>query len=157
MRLGVIADTHGLLRPAALSALRGVDHILHAGDIGHADVLDGLRQLAPLTVVRGNNDRGPWVAGVPHTVLLELGGHAIYLLHNLADLDVDPAWAGLSIVITGHTHRPAIKRRDGILFLNPGSAGPRRFNLPVTLALLDLSPGLPVEIFPLLGGAPATG
>ena len=156
MRLGVISDTHGLLRPEARHALRGVDHILHAGDIGHADVLEGLRTLAPLTVVRGNNDRGSWVAGVAHTEWVELGGHALYLLHDLADLDIDPAGAGVSIVITGHTHRPAIKRRDGVLFLNPGSAGPRRFKLPVTLALLDLSPGLPVEIRPLLGEAPAT-
>ena len=156
MRLGVISDTHGLLRPEALRALRGVDHILHAGDIGRADVLDGLRQLAPLTVVRGNNDRGPWVAGVALTEFVELGGHALYLLHDLADLELDPAAAGVSVVITGHTHRPAIKRRDGVLFLNPGSAGPRRFKLPITLALLDLSPGLPVEILPLLGEAPAT-
>lgn len=157
MRLGVISDTHGLLRPEALRALRGVDHILHAGDIGNADVLAGLRQLAPLTAVCGNNDRGPWVAGVAQTERVALGGHAIYLLHDLKDLDIDPAGAGVSIVITGHTHRPVIKRRDGVLFLNPGSAGPRRFALPVTLALLDLGEDLSVEILPLLGEASATG
>jgi putative phosphoesterase len=137
-RIGVISDTHGLLRPEALAALSGVERILHAGDIGRPDVLARLRLLAPVTAIRGNVD-GEWAAGLPESELVEVGGVAIYLVHDLGRLDVQPAAAGVRVVVSGHTHRPVVKRKDGVLYLNPGSAGPQRFDLPVTLALLELS------------------
>ena len=134
MRVGVISDTHGLLRPAALAALRGCDHVLHAGDVGDQAVLTALAALAPLTAVRGNNDRG---SPLPETQLLELGGRSLYVLHDLHDLDLDPRAAGVDVVISGHSHKPLHEVRGGVLYLNPGSSGPRRFKLPIALARLD--------------------
>lgn len=139
MLVGVISDTHSLLRPEALHALNGVDHILHAGDIGEPAILDTLRAVAPVTAIRGNIDVDGACAKLPATELIELAGHSIYMLHNLRDLDLDPTAAGISIVISGHTHQPQIERRKGILYFNPGSAGPRRFSLPVSIGVLDLS------------------
>ncbi len=132
--VGVISDTHGLLRPQALDALRGSDLIIHAGDVGRAELLEPLRALAPLHVVRGNVDRGAWAARLPTTELVEVGAHAFYVLHNIAELDLDPPGAGFAAVVYGHSHQPSIETRDGLLWLNPGSAGPRRFSLPITLA-----------------------
>jgi uncharacterized protein len=139
MRVGVISDTHNLVRPEALDALRGVDHIVHAGDICKRDVLDALAALAPLTVVRGNNDIGDDVASLPGHVRIELGGLMLYVVHDIAD--VPKRLEGIDIVVTGHSHKPLIERRDGVLFINPGSAGPRRFKLPISLALLDIKGG----------------
>lgn len=139
--VGVISDTHGLVRPQALAALHGVDHIIHAGDIGDAAVLDALRQIAPLTAIRGNNDRGPWARGLPDTTAVELAGAWLYVLHDVHDLDLDPRAAGFAAVIAGHSHKPAVEERQGVLFVNPGSAGPRRFSLPVAVARLRVRPG----------------
>ncbi|OAI12118.1 phosphodiesterase [Methylomonas koyamae] len=138
-RLGIISDTHGLLRPQALAALRGCERILHAGDIGKPEVLHALNELAPVTAVRGNNDKGVWANELPACARVELGQVGIYLLHDLAELDIDPARAGIRIVISGHSHKPSISERDGVLYLNPGSAGPRRFKLPVAVAELAIS------------------
>ena len=135
MRVGLISDTHGLLRGAALAALRGVEHIVHAGDAGSPEVLERLSQLAPLTAVRGNVDRGAWAERLPATAQVELGGARFHVLHVLDDLDLDPRAAGLAVVVYGHSHRPDCRRKDGVWFVNPGSAGPRRFRLPVTVAL----------------------
>lgn len=144
IRVGVISDTHGLLRPQAVRALSGVDHVIHAGDVGRPDVLDALRPLAPLTVVRGNVDHGGWADGLPETAEVELGGAWFHVRHILEDLDVDPAAAGFDVVVVGHSHRPRIERRpDGVLVLNPGSAGPRRFTLPVTVALVEIADAVP--------------
>jgi putative phosphoesterase len=132
--VGVISDTHGLLRPQALDALRGSDLIIHAGDVGQPEVLEPLRALAPLHAVRGNVDRGAWAASLPATARVDAGGHVFFVLHNIAELDLDPAAASLAAVVYGHSHKPSIETRDGVLWLNPGSAGPRRFSLPVTLA-----------------------
>lgn len=141
MRIGIISDTHGLLRLEALAALRSADHILHAGDVGDPHILDSLRELAPVTAIRGNIDTSGACAQLPPTELVELGGVHIYLLHNLAELDLDPATAGISAVISGHTHQPKIERQKGVLYFNPGSAGPRRFSLPVSLGFLELEGG----------------
>lgn len=138
-RIGVISDTHDLLRPEAIAALKGVEHILHTGDICSAQVLTELGKIAPVTAIRGNNDKGTWAAKIPEHDVFTVEGHSIYLLHDLKELDLDPAAAGFAAVITGHSHKPKIETRDGVLFLNPGSAGPRRFKLPVTLATLDVS------------------
>jgi len=132
-RIGVISDTHGLLRPEAVAFLRGCEHIVHGGDIGNADVLAQLAALAPLTVVRGNNDTGAWAERVPETALIEVVGVRIYAIHDLALIDVDPADMGAQVVVSGHSHRPKVERRGGVLYLNPGSAGPRRFRLPVAV------------------------
>jgi putative phosphoesterase len=132
--VGVISDTHGLLRPEALAALRGSDLIIHAGDVGRADLLDPLRALAPTFAVRGNVDGGSWATALPMTQLVEAGALLFYVLHDIAQLDLDPAVAGFSAVVYGHSHRPSIETRDGVLYLNPGSAGPRRFSLPVSIA-----------------------
>jgi putative phosphoesterase len=139
MKIGIISDTHGLLRPEAVERLAGVDHIIHAGDIGRPEVIADLRQIAPTTAVRGNVDKGEWAAGYPPTELLQLGGRSFYVLHNLAELDLDPAAAGIDVVVSGHSHQPKIETVDGVVYLNPGSAGPRRFSLPIALATLDLS------------------
>ena len=139
MRIGVISDTHGLLRPEALDALRGSDHILHAGDIGDFAILDQLRRLAPVTAIRGNIDRSGPCAALPATEYVELGGKSLYLIHSLHDLDLDPVAAGIAAVISGHSHQPSIERRKGVLYFNPGSAGPRRFSLPITLGRIDLT------------------
>jgi len=135
-RIGVIADTHGLLRPEALKALRGVELIIHAGDVGGPEILEALRALAPVYAVRGNTDRGDFGRSLPQTQVVQVGEVQLYVLHELFCLDLDPAAAGLAAVIFGHSHRPHMQRKDGVLYLNPGSAGPRRFTLPVNLVLL---------------------
>lgn len=136
IRIGLISDTHGLLRPEAAAFLRGADAIVHAGDIGSPAVLEALRAIAPLTAVRGNVDRGPWAEAVPATEILQVGRLLVYALHNLDEIDLDPAAAGIRVVVSGHTHQPRIAERDGVLYVNPGSAGPRRFRLPVALGEL---------------------
>lgn len=132
-RIGLISDTHGLLRPEAVRELRGSDIIIHAGDVGRPDVLGHLMAIAPVFAVRGNVDGGPWAAPLPLTETFTFGGHVFHVLHILADIDIDPAAAGVSAVIHGHTHQPLIERKAGVTYLNPGSAGPRRFRLPVTV------------------------
>lgn len=139
--VGVISDTHGLLRPEAVAALRGSDLIVHAGDVGGAAVLDGLRELAPVAAVRGNNDHGPWADALPATDAVEVGGLWLYVLHDLHELDLDPAAAGFAAVIAGHSHKPRLETKRGVLYLNPGSAGPRRFTLPVAVARLHIAAG----------------
>jgi len=137
--LGVISDTHGLLRPEAVAALAGVERIVHAGDIGSPDVLAALGRLAPVTAVRGNNDRDAWAAAIPQTEVVEIGGVSLYVLHDLHELDLDPRAAGFAAIIAGHSHQPRLEERDGVLYLNPGSAGPRRFKLPISLARLTVT------------------
>jgi uncharacterized protein len=137
--VGVISDTHGLLRPSAEQALRGVDLILHAGDVGDAAILDRLRVIAPTVAVRGNVDTSPWGRTLPETEVVEVSGRLLYVLHDRDTLDLDPKTAGFAAVIFGHSHRPSADERDGVLYLNPGSAGPRRFSLPVALALLTVT------------------
>ncbi len=139
--VGVISDTHGLLRPEAVEALAGVDHILHAGDVGDARILDTLRGIAPLTAIRGNVDVSGVCGALPATDAVELGGRLFYLVHSVHDLDINPQVAGVAVVVSGHSHRPEVPERDGVLYLNPGSAGPRRFDLPVTLARVSLTDG----------------
>ncbi|MEQ9569820.1 MAG: metallophosphoesterase family protein [Longimicrobiales bacterium] len=138
--MGVVSDTHGLLRPEVPPLLEGCDLVVHAGDVGDPAILHALRRIAPVRAVRGNVDGGV-LADLPHTEAVEVAGHLLYVVHIPEDLDVDPGAAGVSVVIHGHTHRPRSERVDGVLFLNPGSAGPRRFSLPVSLALLRLGPG----------------
>jgi uncharacterized protein len=133
-----VSDTHGLLRPQALARLRGVDRIVHAGDIGDPEILRALAAVAPVTAVRGNNDRGVWARAIPETAVLEVGRVRLYVLHDVKRLDVDPRRAALDAVIAGHSHRPSLVERDGVLFLNPGSIGPRRFTLPVAMAVLTV-------------------
>lgn len=140
-RIGVISDTHGLLRPEAMAALQGCDAILHAGDIGSADVLVELATIAPTTAVRGNNDKGDWADSLAETEWIDIDGVLIHLLYDIADLDVDPQAAGIRVIVSGHSHRPHIEERAGILHLNPGSAGPRRFRLPISLAILEIDHG----------------
>src|SRR5215217_6432318 len=135
--IGVISDTHGLVRPEAVEALSGVDMILHAGDIGNAAVLDKLGQIAPVVAVRGNNDRGEWAESLPQWEVVEIGAVSIYMLHDVKEIDISPAGA-FQVVISGHSHKPAVEERRGVLYVNPGSAGPRRFNLPVSLAHLKI-------------------
>jgi hypothetical protein len=148
--VGVISDTHGLLRPEALAALAGVERIVHAGDIGAPDVLAALGRIAPVTAVRGNNDRAGWAADIPETDVLEIGGVSLYVLHDLHELDLDPRAAGFAAVIAGHSHQPRMEERDGVLYLNPGSAGPRRFKLPISLARLTVTgPRLRAELVTL--------
>jgi uncharacterized protein len=154
VRVGVISDTHGLLRPEALAQLQGCDHIIHGGDIGDPSILDELAAIAPLTVVRGNNDTAPWARNIPETARLDLGDVRIYIVHNIATLDIDPVAAGIDAVISGHSHRPTNELRSGILYLNPGSAGPRRFKLPVAMAdLLVDGPSLTARLIELELGA----
>ncbi len=136
LRIGLISDTHGLLRPQALAALEGCDHILHAGDIGKAEILDTLSGLAPLTAVRGNNDEGPWAQAIRKVEAVQLGGIGIYLVHDQADIPDDLAQRGFRVVVTGHSHKPLINEHSGLLHVNPGSAGPRRFKLPVSAGFL---------------------
>jgi uncharacterized protein len=138
MRVGVISDTHGLLRPEAVAALAGVDHILHAGDVGDASILEELSRIAPVTAIRGNIDRVGACAELPATELVELTGVSFYLLHDLKEMDLDPGHAGIGVVVSGHSHKPVIEKRKGVLYLNPGSAGPRRFSLPITLAIVTV-------------------
>jgi len=138
-RIGVISDTHGLVRPEALRALRGADLIVHAGDVGAPEVLEALRAVAPVVAVRGNNDRGRWARALAETEVVERGGRALYVLHDLHELDVDPRAAGYHAVIAGHSHQPRVEHRDGVLYLNPGSVGPRRFRLPICVARLQIT------------------
>jgi len=133
MRIGLISDTHGLLRPEAVAFLRGSDLIVHAGDVGDLGILAELSGLAPLYVVRGNIDTEPWAGHLPETELIETGEISIYVLHDLSQLVIDPAAAGISVIVSGHSHKPVIERRKGITFINPGSAGPRRFKLPISV------------------------
>ena len=139
MKIGVISDTHGLLRPEAIAALRGVDHILHAGDVGNATILVELRRIAPLTAIRGNIDRSGPCAQLPAIELVELSGRSIYMLHDVHALDLDSVAAGIQVVISGHSHKPLIDWKKGVLYFNPGSAGPRRFSLPISVGFLELS------------------
>lgn len=144
IKVGLISDTHGLLRPQALEALRGCDYLIHGGDIGKPDILDALRNLAPLTVVRGNNDTDDaWASEVPYEAILEVGELSIYVTHILADVP-DPLPSGVRVVVTGHSHKPAQQTRQGVLSINPGSAGPRRFKLPITVGMLHID-GLDVR------------
>jgi putative phosphoesterase len=151
VEIGVISDTHGILRPEAVRALAGVTRILHAGDIGDEAVLDELARIAPVTAVAGNNDHGPWTRALPQTTEVRVGSVVIVMIHILASLAVDPADAGASVVVYGHSHRPENAKRGRVLYFNPGSAGPRRFKLPVTVGRLRVS-GRRVtgEIVPLL-------
>ncbi len=160
LTVGLISDTHGLLRPQAVEALQGVHRIIHAGDIGSeettrpsraspsgptrrssSEILAALRAIAPVDAVRGNNDRGPWAARIPTELTLEVGGVAVHVLHNLKELELDPVRAGLKVVIAGHSHKPDVREQGGVLYVNPGSAGPRRFRLPVTVAHLHIASG----------------
>ncbi len=141
MRIGLISDTHGLLRPEAVAALQGCAQIIHAGDIGKPQVLDGLRVIAPLEAIRGNIDTADWAQVLPERLDLSIGGLTLHVLHDLKQLDIDPLAAGVDVVIAGHSHKPKVERRDGVLYVNPGSAGPRRFSLPISLALLELNDG----------------
>lgn len=154
--IGLISDTHGLLRPEALSALEGSDLIIHAGDVGGPEILEELRRLAPVVVVKGNVDTGDWCASLPETTVVEAGSSLIYVLHDVKALDLKPAAAGFAMVVSGHSHKPLREERDGVLYVNPGSAGPRRFSLPVTVARVDLR-GEPwrvdfVDLLPVRGG-----
>ena len=141
MLIGVISDTHGLLRPEAVAALRGAEHIIHAGDIGAPEVLDSLAAIAPITAVRGNNDKGAWAGRIPSTAVFEAQGVTIYVLHDVNELDLDPAAAGFGVVVAGHSHQPSQREREGVLFFNPGSAGPRRFRLPICVGRLYVENG----------------
>ncbi len=140
-RVGLISDTHNLVRPEAKRALAGVDRILHAGDICGTEVLDELQEIAPVLAVRGNNDRGSWAESIQANAGIEKGGVSIYVLHDLNELDLDLKTAGFRVVISGHSHRPLIQDKNGVLFVNPGSAGPRRFTLPVSLGFLEFYQG----------------
>jgi putative phosphoesterase len=141
MRVGLISDTHGLLRPEALAFLQGSDHIVHGGDICDPGVLEALAAIAPITAVRGNNDRGAWAASLRETELFKLGDVLVYAIHDLADLDIEPGAAGVRVVVSGHSHQPSVQQRGGVLYVNPGSAGPRRFKLPISAGELMLDGG----------------
>ena len=136
MRVGLISDTHGMLRPEALDFLAGSDHIVHGGDIGGPEILERLAAIAPLTVVRGNNDTAPWTRAIPETARVDFGPVALYAIHDLKQLDIDPRAAGVRVVVSGHSHKPACSERGGVLYVNPGSAGRRRFSLPIAAAEL---------------------
>ena len=154
--LGVISDTHGLLRWEAEAALAGVDHIIHAGDIGSREILERLQHIAPLTAVRGNNDKDPWAEQLPASAIVDICGQRIYIVHDIAKLDVDPVADRFAAVVAGHSHKPNISEKDGVLFLNPGSAGPRRFSLPVAVAKLFVDQsGVRGEIVTLTIKSPA--
>lgn len=151
MKIAVISDTHGLLRPELLSLLTGADHILHAGDVGNPDILTALRAIAPVTAIRGNIDIYGDCALLPATEAVELDGQLLYMLHSRGDLDLKPEAAGIAVVISGHSHKPSIETHRGVLYLNPGSCGPRRFSLPVTFAWLTLMEGrASAEVVPVL-------
>ena len=137
-RVGLISDTHGLLRPEAVVALHGSELILHAGDVGKVEILDELRKIAPVVAIRGNVDTAPWCSSLKETDVVQTEAATFYLIHNIADLDLHPSAAGIHIVLFGHSHQPARYKKDGVLYINPGSAGPRRFNLPISMATLDL-------------------
>ena len=137
--IGLISDTHGLLREEAVDALRGSELIIHAGDVGKLEILGALRQLAPVIAVKGNIDTAPWASELPATAIVEAGPATIYVLHDVHELDLDPPTAGIQIVVSGHSHQPSQTEKSGVMYINPGSAGPRRFRLPVTVARLDLA------------------
>ena len=139
LKIGLISDTHGLLRPEAVAMLSGSDFIIHAGDIGSPDVLAGLARLAPVTAIRGNVDRGSWASTLPDTEVVQVGHAFIFVIHNIADLDIVPAAAGFNVVVSGHSHRPGSRETGGVLFVNPGSAGPRRFKLPISIGRLVIA------------------
>jgi putative phosphoesterase len=148
--VGLISDTHGLLRPEAITALKGSDFIIHAGDIGSPEVLAGLSRLAPVTAIRGNVDRGPWASALPDNEVLQAGTAFIFVVHNIADIGIDPAAAGFRVVVSGHSHQPGWREQDGILFVNPGSAGPRRFKLPIAVGRLSVTDvGITAEVIDL--------
>ncbi|HEX2494577.1 MAG TPA: metallophosphoesterase family protein [Steroidobacter sp.] len=150
--VGVISDTHGLLRQEAAAKLTGVHHIVHAGDIGSPDILERLRSIAPLTAVRGNNDTEEWAAQIPDAVTFQILDHRIHMLHDVSRLAIDPAGAGVHVVISGHSHKPSAIERNGVLFLNPGSAGPQRFKLPICIATLRVyAKSVRAEIHTLIG------
>lgn len=152
-RIGLISDTHGLVRAEALAALRGCELVLHAGDIGGPEVLAALQELAPVIAVRGNTDRGEWVRGLAETQEVQIGSAWVHLLHEIDRLAIEPAAAGIQVVVFGHSHQPTVERRNGVLFVNPGSAGPRRFSLPVSVARLEIHPArVEAEIQLLDGG-----
>ncbi len=138
MLIGVISDTHGLLRPEALVALAEAEHILHAGDVGDATILDALRAVAPVTAIRGNVDTAGACAELPETDALELGGVLFYMVHSVHWMDIKPSAAGVGVVVSGHSHKPGVEMKGGVMYLNPGSAGPRRFSMPVTVALVTV-------------------
>jgi uncharacterized protein len=138
LRVGLISDTHDLLRPEALDLLRGSDHIIHAGDLCSLRILEKLEALAPVTAVRGNNDRGPWAKRLRETELIQLGKVFVYAIHDIAQLDIEPRAAGVHVIVSGHSHKPRVERRDEVLYVNPGSAGPRRFKLPIAVAELAI-------------------
>jgi putative phosphoesterase len=137
--IGVISDTHGLLRPEAVEALLGVDLILHAGDVGSPEVLETLKEIAPVVAVRGNNDKGHWAEDLPQWEVAEVGSISIYMIHDVKEIDLVPEAAGFQVVVSGHSHKPSVKKHKGVMYVNPGSAGPRRFSLPVTIARLKVS------------------
>lgn len=141
MRIGLISDTHGLLRPEALAFLAGADHIVHGGDIGGPEILDRLRALAPLTVVRGNNDNAAWASELPETAVLQVDGVAVYVVHDLKTLPREAAAGGARVVVSGHSHKPGQREDGGVLYVNPGSAGPRRFSLPISVGELLVAGG----------------
>jgi uncharacterized protein len=140
-RIGIISDTHGLLRPEAERRLAGVDHIVHGGDIGHPDIVDALRRIAPVTAIKGNADTGEWARDFADTECVRLAGRTVFVLHDLKSLRIDAVALGIDVVVSGHSHVPKIETVGGVLYLNPGSAGRRRFRLPITLATLDITPG----------------
>ena len=151
MNVGIISDTHGVLRPEALAALVGSDYIIHAGDIGDLAILEKLAEIAPVTAIRGNVDRETWARKIPATNVLEVGGISIYVLHNLSELDLKPDAAGFAVVVSGHSHVAKVDTKNGVLYFNPGSAGPRRFRLPVTIGRLTLTGGkVSAEILEIL-------
>jgi putative phosphoesterase len=156
--IGLISDTHGLLRQEAVAALKGCDLIIHAGDVGKPEIIEELKIMAPVVAVRGNIDRDSWASQLPLRAVVEAGGASIYVLHQLQQLDLDPAASRFSIVVSGHTHKPDRMERSGVLFINPGSAGPRRFRLPITVARIDLrqSPWS-VDFIDLSSGSPLSG
>ena len=155
MRVGLISDTHGLLRPEVLAFLHGSEHIVHGGDVCDAGVLETLRGIAPVTAVRGNNDRGAWASALRASELVRLGDAHLYVIHDLAEIDIEPRAAGVQVVVSGHSHRPAIEERDGVLYVNPGSAGPRRFRLPISVGELVVEGGGRVSARIVEFGTPA--
>jgi hypothetical protein len=146
----VISDTHGLLRPEAVAALRGVEHILHAGDVGDIAVLETLRKIAPVTAIRGNVDLSGACGELPATDAVELGGKLFYLVHSVQDLDINPVAAGVAMVVSGHSHKASVEVKDGVVFFNPGSAGPRRFSLPVTVGFVTVEDGVEASVMELV-------
>jgi uncharacterized protein len=152
MLIGVISDTHGLLRPEAVAALRGVEHILHAGDVGDIAILDALQEIAPVTAIRGNVDVSGACAELPVTDVVELGGRLFYLVHSVHDLDINPVAAGVAMVVSGHSHKASVQVRDGVIYFNPGSAGPRRFSLPVTVGFVTVEDGVEASVMQLKVG-----